>query len=126
MTQTTIAPTIAIDTDEDEYVMTWAEDKDWFIQGVGEILADPSYSDEGFDELLANYMEDGTELDWETITKAAQTCYYNIFDEVNRRLEPTAEMLEVNGVIGDEYIEAFDEELCLHLDIHATWKRTGL
>ena len=126
MTQTTVAPIIEIETDEDEYVMTWAENKQWFIDGIGECLADPSYDDEGFDELLANYMNDGTELNWEEMTKAAETCYYNIFDEVNRRIEPTAEMLEIGSEADEEYVEAFDEQLCLSLDCHATWKRMGL
>ncbi len=121
MTQTTISPII----DADEYVMTWAEDKESFIQSIGEVLADPSYDDEGFDELLANYMKDGLELDWGEMTKNAQTCYYNIFDEVARRIEATAEMLEIGSDADEEFVEAFDEELCLNLDVHASWKRMG-
>ncbi len=118
--------TEAINTIEEEYVLTWAEDKDYFIQGIGEVLADPSYNDEGFEELLANYMEDGEELDWGEMTKAAETCYYNIFDEVNRRLEPTAEMLEIGTEAEEEYVEAFDDQLCMNLEQHADWKRMGL
>ncbi len=106
--------------------MTWAEDKQFFIDGIGECLADPSYNNEGFEELLANYMENGIELDWDEMTKAAKTCYNNIYDEVNWRLEPTAEMLEIGTEINDEYIEAFDEQLYLHLDMHSTWKSLGM
>ena len=105
---------------EATYIMTWDEDQDYFVQGIGEILADPSYDKEGLDELLANYMKDGSELDWEVMTKSAETCYYNIFDEVNRRLDPTVEMLEIGSEANEEYVEAFDDQLHMNLDVLAT------
>lgn len=104
-----------------EHVLTWSANKDYFVQGIREILADTSYDHEGFDDLLSNYMETD-ELDWGTISNAAQTCYYAIYDEVNRRLEPTASMIDINNIENEEYIEAFDEELEMSLDIWATWK----
>ena len=114
MTQAIDTLVAEIEADEEEYVMTWTEDQDYFVDGIGVILADTEHG-EGFDELRANYMNDGTELDWGEMTPVAEKCYYDIFDEVNRRLEPTAEMLEIGTDANDEYVDAFDEQLCLYL-----------
>ena len=44
----------------------------------------------------------------------------HIFDEVNRRLDPTVEMLEIGSEANEEYDEAFDDQLHMNLDVLAT------
>ena len=121
MTQTTIAPTFEIE--EEEYVLTWEEDEQYFTDSIGEILADPTYDDEGLDELKAHYKENDGFLNLGDMNPLALACYFNIENEIDRRLEPTAEMLDAESIICEEYREACQDNIEMHIDSLLIWDR---
>ncbi len=119
MTQTTVAPTFEIE--EEDYVLTWEEDEQYFVDSIGEILADPSYDDEGLDELKAHYKENECFLDLGDMDPSAFACYLNMEDEIDRRLEPTAEMLDMESIACQEYRDACQDQIEMHLDNLISW-----
>ena len=104
---------------EATYIMTWDEDKDLFQRGINDVLADTSFDNKGTRELIANYKKNGY-IEFEEISQEADDAYCDIFDSVKYRIEPTAEMLDVESVAGDEFREMFDDELYLHFDVRIT------
>ncbi len=118
MTQTTVAPTFEVE--EEDYVLTWENDEQYFTDAIGEILADPSYDDEGLDELKAHYKENGF-INTGDLNSLALTCFLNMEDEIDRRLEPTAEMLNMESITCEEYREACQDSIEMHLDCLITW-----
>jgi hypothetical protein len=98
-----------------EDLITFENDKEYFVSGIGEILASLCCDVSHWDDLVSHFNTYEC-FDRDEFTKEVEDCYYNVLDEVEDRLKGEGvEFPKKETFDYEDFVDEFDDYLVMFM-----------